>query len=181
MSTQDIAPLLNEGEARLSAEDWDGAVAVLRQAVAAQPSSAVARSKLGIAYAHRREWEAARAEFLRAIELDPAYAPAHSNLGNVYREQGRPEEAIASYRKALALDPEYWIAHQNLAVVYKEQGRIDEAVRESRISARLSIRAGRIDRTGAMGVDRPGVRLGCLGTGGSAAALLFAALAMLRR
>lgn len=170
MTTEEITPLLSEGEARLAAEDWDAAVAVLRQAAAAAPYSAPAHSKLGIAYAHRRQWEEARAEFTRAIQLDPNFAPAHSNLGNVYREQGRPEDAIAAYQKAILLDPDYWIAHQNLGVVYKEQGRIDEAVREFRISARLSTRARPADGTGArMGSPRPRARLGCLGTGSSAA------------
>ncbi len=186
MSTQDITPLLNEAEARLAAEDLDGAVVVLQQAVAAAPSSALAHSKLGVAFVHRRQWEDARGEFSRAIQLDPRYAPAHSNLGNVYREQGRLDEAIACYQKAIAIDPDYWTAHRNLGIVYKQQGRIADAVREFKISTHLSVRARPADRIGAgpAGTSR-GPRLGCLGAGATtvliSAALASAALVSLLR
>ncbi len=177
----DIGALLNEGEARLVAEDWDGAIAIFRQAVAAAPTSALAHSKVGVALVQRKQWEDARAEFTQAIQLDPRYAPAHSNLGNVCHEQGRLDEAIACYQKAIAIDPDYWVAHQNLGIVYKQQGRIGEAVREFKISTRLSVRAkpDRLD-PGQGGTARR-ARMGCLGTGGMAAlvaaALILAALA----
>ncbi len=180
-SSDRLAALINEGEERLLAEDWDGAIAILRQAVAASPTSALAHSKLGVAYVHRRQWEDARAEFSQAIQLDPRYAPAHSNLGNVYHEQGRLDEAVACYQKAIAIDPDYWVAHQNLGIVYKQQGRIGEAVREFKISTRLSVRAkpDRLDPRPA-GMARR-ARIGCLGRGGMAvlvfAALILAALA----
>lgn len=173
MTSQDFAPLLTEGESRLAAEDWDGAVAVLRRAVEAEPSSSLAHSKLGIAYAHKRQWEEARAEFTLAIQLDPSYAPAHSNLGNVHREQGRLDEAIACYKKAILIDPQYWIAHQNLGVAYRQQGRLDDAVREFKVSARLSFHA-KPGGGSAVGMSsgpvgsRTGARLGCLGTGAAA-------------
>ncbi len=178
MSTQDITSLLTEGEARLAAEDWGGAVAVFQRAVTASPSSALAHSKLGVAYVHRRQWEDARTEFSRAIQLDPRYAPAHSNLGNVYREEGRLDEAVACYQKAIAMDPDYWIAHQNLGIVYKQQGRIGEAVREFKTATRLSLRSSRTADAGAPGAGTR--RVGCLGAGGMAA-LLAVALATLRR
>jgi superkiller protein 3 len=163
MSTQDSAALLTEGEAKLAAEDWDGAAAVFRRAVAAAPSSAIAHSKLGVALVHKKQWEEAAAEFGRAIQLDPRYAPAYSNLGNVHRERGRLDEAVASYQKAISVDPEYWVAHQNLGVVYKQQGKVAEAVREFKAATRLSLRSThpRAARAGQAAGD--GRRLGCLG------------------
>ncbi|HYM71089.1 MAG TPA: tetratricopeptide repeat protein [bacterium] len=179
MSTQGPSPFLAEGEERLAVEDWDGAVAAFQKAVAAAPSSALAHSKLGVAYVHKRQWDDAQASFSKAIQLDPRYAPAHSNLGNVYRERGRLDEAVACYQKAVAMDPDYWIAHQNLGIVYKQQGRVGEAVREFKTATRLSLRAGtRSSRMDAplkgAGAARSG-RTGCLGTGTMTVLLLVAA------
>lgn len=168
-------PFLAEGEARLAAQDWDGAVAAFRQAVSAAPSSALAHNKLGVAYVHVRRWDDAFEEFSRAIGLEPHNAQAHSNLGNVHRERGRLDDAVRCYSQAIAADPEYWIAHQNLGVVYKQQGRIADAIREFKTAARLSLRTGPAQSgtktSGAAG--RP--RMGCLGAGGMA--IMLAALA----
>ena len=168
MSTQDPTSFLEDGEARLAAGDVDGALAAFRQAVVVASSSAMAHSKLGIAYAHKKEWDAAAIEFARAPQLDPTYAPAYSNLGNIYRERGQLDQAIAHYQKAVSLDPDYPIAHQNLGIAYKEQGRVAEAVREFKTASRLSLRqpGGR-----GGGAGQPKVsgapRLGCLGMGGA--------------
>ena len=167
MSPEDPRPIIAEGEAKLAAGDLDGALQAFQRAVAAAPSSAVAHSKVGIVYVHKRQGDAAASEFNRAIQLDPMYAPAYSNLGNVYHERGQLDEAVAHYQKAIAMDPDYWIAHQNLGVVYKQQGRIGEAVREFKIATRLSLRA---PAAGAGGSGRPlgSQRVGCLGSGGMA-------------
>ena len=170
------SPFLNEGEERLAAEDWDGAVAAFQKAIAAAPSSALAYSKLGVAHVHGRRWDDAHAAFTKAIQLDPRYAPAHSNLGNVYRERGRLDEAVACYQKAIAMDPDYWIAHQNLGIVYKQQGRIGEAVREFKTATRLSLRAG---GRAAPGAGARG-RMGCLGAGGASVLLLVAVALIVR-
>lgn len=171
MDTHDPAPFLAEGEARLAAEDWDGAVVAFHQAVTVAPASALAHSKLGVALVRKRQWDDAAREFARAIQLDPGYAPAHSNLGNVHRERGRLDEAIASYTRAISLDPDYWIAHQNLGIVYKQQGRVAEAVQEFKTATHLSIRAPRQRTLGAGPAgEASGRRLGCLG---AAAMVLF--------
>jgi Flp pilus assembly protein TadD len=161
MSPEDLGFLITEGEAKLAAGDLDGALLVFQRAVAVASSSAVAHSKLGVVYVHKRQWDAAASEFGRAIQLDPTYAPAYSNLGNVCRERGQLDEAIAHYQKAVSMDPDYWIAHQNLGVVFKQQGRVGDAVREFKIATRLSLRA-----PGAGGGPVPvggGRRAGCLG------------------
>jgi tetratricopeptide (TPR) repeat protein len=176
MSAQDLTSLLAEGEARLAEEDWDAAVAAFQKAIAVAPSSALAHSKLGVAYVHKCQWDDAFTEFSRSVQLDPRYAPAHSNLGNVYRERGRLDEAIACYQKAISMDPDYWIAHQNLGIVYKQQGRIGDAVREFKTATRLSLRAPRAGEPGAGGTAMTGAarRFGCLGPGGAVAVLAVA-------
>lgn len=178
---QEPTPFLTEGETRLAAQDWDGAVAAFRRAVSAAPSSAVAHNKLGVAYVHARRWDAAFEEFSRAIGFDPLYAQAHSNLGNIYRERGRLDEAVLCYKKAIAADPDYWIAHQNLGVVYKQQGRIADAVRELKTAARLSLRSqGPAPSGPGPRGTAEGPRVGCLGTGGTVIVMAAALAALVR-
>ncbi len=174
MSPEPSTDLIAEGEARLAAGDLDGALTLLQRAVAAAPTSALAHSKLGIIYVHKRQWDAASSEFSKAIQLDPTYAPAYSNLGNVYRERGQLDQAIAQYQKAVSMDPDYWVAHQNLGIVYKQQGRVAEAVREFKTATRLSLRS-RGPARGEPGASVPGSRRGCLG---SAAIAIIAAVAL---
>ncbi len=179
MSPEPSTDLIAESEAKLAAGDLDGALAVLLRAVAAAPTSALAHSKLGIIYVHKRQWDAASAEFSKAIQLDPTYAPAYSNLGNVLRERGQLDQATAQYQKAISIDPEYWVAHQNLGIVYKQQGRVGEAVREFKTATRLSLRSRGTaygEASGSAGTPRTG----CLR---SAAMIVLAAftLALVRR
>jgi tetratricopeptide (TPR) repeat protein len=133
-------PHLVEGEKHLESGDWKAAEKAFQQAAEANPKSAAARSKLGVALAHQRRLEEAEEEFRRALTIDPRYAPAWSNLGNVYRESGRTEQALEAYKRAVDADPDYWIAHQNLGGLYKQMGRTSEAIASLRRATKLSVR-----------------------------------------
>jgi tetratricopeptide (TPR) repeat protein len=172
MAQQPSNPLLAEGEKHLETGDWQAAEAAFRKAVDASPSTAVARSKLGVALAHQRRLGEAEQEFARAVSLDPRYAPAWSNLGNIYRETGRTEQALEAYQKAVDADPDYWIAHQNLGGLYKQLGRTSEAIAALRRATRLSVR-------GALRPSGQGPRrAGCLGGATAILLMLVAAVAL---
>lgn len=140
MGEAEAAPSLEAGERHLEAGDFARAEQAFRDAVAAAPESAVAHSKLGVAFARQGRLDAAIGEFARAVALHPGYAPAYSNLGSAYREKGLVEEAVAAYERALAIDPDYWVAHQNLGALYKQTGRLSEAVEHFKKATRLSMR-----------------------------------------
>jgi Flp pilus assembly protein TadD len=133
--------LVARGEQLLEAGAPEEAEAALREAVALQPRSARARSKLGVALARQGRYEEAIEAFRRALEYDPLYAPAYSNLGAVYHELGRLDDALAAYRKAIEVDPDYWIAHQNLAALHKQRGDYGAFVRHMKRATRLAARA----------------------------------------
>lgn len=165
------APLA-QGEQHLDAGEWAEAEAAFRRALEAEPTSAAAHSKLGVALVHQRRLDDAEQAFTRAVGLNPRYAPAWSNLGNLYRETGRREEALEAYRRAVEADPDYWVAHQNLGGLYKEMGRISEAVASLRKATRLSARSA-LRRPPAAGPAAEGRRRpGCLGASAAALALL---------
>ena len=163
-------PFLDAGEGHLRAGDFAAALRAFREAVAAAPDSALARSKLGVALAQQGQLDAAITEFSRAVALQPSYAPAYSNVGNAYREKGMTAEAVAAYERAVALDPDYWIAHQNLGALYKQIGRVGDAVEHFKKATRLSMRQ---PTSGEASTRR---RLGCL-PGLIAAAVVVAVLA----
>jgi tetratricopeptide (TPR) repeat protein len=175
MPDKPIDSNLLEGEKHLDAGDWAQAEAAFRRAVEANPTSAAAHSKLGVALVHQRRADEAERAFAKAVAIDPRYAPAWSNLGNVYRESGRLDEALQAYERAVAADPDYWIAHQNLGGLYKQMGRTSEAIAALKKATRLSIKAP-IRRPG-----EPGPRAGCLGRAAVMILVLAGALALLLR
>ena len=170
MAHEPAGPDLAEGEKHLDAGEWREAEAAFRRAAEADPHSAAALSKLGVALAHQRRLDEAEKAFARAVEVSPRYAPAWSNLGNVYRETGRTDQALEAYERAVSADPDYWVAHQNLGGLYKRLGRTSEAIASLRKATRLSARGALRSATG--GGRR---RFGCLG---SAVLLLLLAIAL---
>lgn len=168
---------LAEGEKHLEAGEWEAAEAAFRRAIEAEPRSALAYSKLGVALVNQRRLDDGEKAFARAVAVDPKYAPAWSNLGNVYRETGRSEQALDAYQRAITADPDYWVAHQNLGGLYRQMGRMSEAIASLRKATRLSARAA-MRPSGAGG----GRRLGCLGgAGATLIALAVAALLLFGR
>lgn len=103
--------------ALLEAGDLEGAEALLRRFVDANPAYPGAWTNLAIVCRRDDRPDEARAALDRALELDEAYAPALNQLGVMHREAGRFAEAEAAYLKAVTADPGYPLAHFNLGVL----------------------------------------------------------------
>jgi len=103
----------------------DEAVALLRRARAAVPTSPVVHNDLGIALASAQKLDEARAAYEQALALAPNYAEAHNNLGAA---RGRSAEAVAHYHKAIAASPSFVGAHNNLGIALVMLGRFEEAI-----------------------------------------------------
>lgn len=126
-----VADLQARGSAMITNGDFDGAVAVLRRATAADPNSSSAFHLLGIALSgiaelveegsappadaaeatRRRQealpkWDEAIAFLRRAVQLDPDYAEAQYNLGVALQRTGRHEDAIAALEASLRIVPD---------------------------------------------------------------------------
>ena len=119
------------------------AVDLLREAVEADPGSAVAANDLGNVLAQLGRVAEAIPAFRRAIELEPAYAEAHNNLANLYQMTGNPEEAVAGYQTALRLQPEYAEAYRNLASALWRMERTEDAA--AALAKAVSIHPGYIE------------------------------------
>lgn len=109
--------------------EWEPAIAILREVVAAVPGNARLHNSLGIALASGGDASAAARQFERALELDPGYASALKNMA--LHEMGRDRlDAAAPYlERLLAVSSGDSFAHAGLAEVAFARGEFAVAVR----------------------------------------------------
>jgi tetratricopeptide (TPR) repeat protein len=98
--------LITEGEARMQAGDLDAAVATLQRAVAADPGSSLAHTRLGGALLLSQRHTEAIAEFQQALAEDADNAGAFIGLGLAYLHADQPGPARAALVEAKRLAPQ---------------------------------------------------------------------------
>ena len=98
--------LIQQGEAQLAAQDIDGAIATLTQAVAADPESTLAHTRLGGAYLLGQRYNSAIEQFQQAIGLAPDNAGAFIGMGMAYLHGGETGPARAAFTEAKRLAPD---------------------------------------------------------------------------
>ncbi|MEQ1757837.1 MAG: tetratricopeptide repeat protein [Vicinamibacterales bacterium] len=104
-------------------KDNAGAIASLRDAIAADPASDQAYSILGELYVAEKKFTEARDEFVKLAEKQPATgAQAYTVVGVLYQSENKLDEAMKAYEKAIAIDPRAPIAANNLAWLMSERG-----------------------------------------------------------
>jgi tetratricopeptide (TPR) repeat protein len=122
--------LMNEAALYLKAGDYEQAVQVYGEAIAADPSNARVYFYLGRAHATEGRIEQSKEMMESAIRLNPAYEPyALLSLGVALANQGRFEPAADYFSRALAADDQLGIAAFNLGISLLNLGRTDEAER----------------------------------------------------
>jgi len=131
VATQAVAqtpnPTLEGGFAALQRGDADGAAAVFRSALAAQPRDAVALYGAGYA-AHLQGHEDAALDLLkRAVQIEPRLQQAAVLLGEIASRSGELDLAIKTYEQVLAQSP------SNMAV----RERLESWRSEARVAGRF--------------------------------------------
>lgn len=93
------------GQRKSQAGDLEGALAAYRRAVADEPRSAVAHTRLGGILLLRQQYKDSIAEFKTAIGLDRSNSDAFVGLGMAYLHTGRYPLARAAFEEARQLKP----------------------------------------------------------------------------
>jgi tetratricopeptide (TPR) repeat protein len=117
-----------------SAGRIEAAAEVYKRIIAAWPTVAEPRRRLGILYARDGRLDAAIgliAEAQRLAPDDPGYL---NDLGHAYRTARRGDAAAEAYRRAIALRPDLGDGHFNLANLLRSQGKLHEAVAAYRLA-----------------------------------------------
>jgi len=98
----------------------DAMIADYLRAVEKNPSDAMSRYNLGLAYRLKGLNSLAEAEWKRVRELSPDFADLEFQLALLYRERGDTEEARAAAAKALDIDPTHERARRLLDHLLKK-------------------------------------------------------------
>jgi tetratricopeptide (TPR) repeat protein len=118
--------------------DWSAAEAAFRQAIALNPSYALAHRMLGITLSHMGR----RGESLQAAqtarELDPLNVSHHA-LSSQIAFAARDYATAAQFaRRAIAIAPGFWIGYFQLGQVLEQMGETEAALQALASAARLS-------------------------------------------
>lgn len=100
------AALISQGEQQLRNNDVDGAIATLTSAVAKDPGSSLAHTRLGGAYLLGQRYDEAIDQFQQAIGLQADNASAFIGMGLAYLHANRLGAAKAALGEARRLDPD---------------------------------------------------------------------------
>ena len=100
-----VGVLIEQAEAQLERGETQTAIATLRQAIAADPSSSLAYTRLGGAYLLNQDYSSAIDQFQQAISSDTQNAGAFIGLGIAYLHLKQAGPAKAALTEAKRLNP----------------------------------------------------------------------------
>ena len=79
-----LDPEFAAGKKAVVAEDWDGAIAVLKSAALRDPRNADIQNYIGYAYRRLRQMGPAIGHYQQALMLNPRHRSAHEHLGEAH-------------------------------------------------------------------------------------------------
>jgi tetratricopeptide (TPR) repeat protein len=136
----------------------DAALAAFNEAIALDPSFAVAHAARGEAlwaqFMETRDLTAAQEAITAgttALGLDPNRASVRYSLAMSLAGSGRLDEAIDELQRALAIQPNYDDARRELGNALARKGRLDEAIAEFRKA--IELRPNYWEHYSALGVN----------------------------
>jgi len=106
----------------------DEGLALLREAIAMDPTAARPRTLLGFLYLRQGRLEDAARELDAAKKIDFREVEARTELGFVLRELGREEEALVELRDVLRIDRRAPRAYVGIGMILAKRGRTGEAI-----------------------------------------------------
>ena len=127
---------------RREAARYDEAEALLRKALAADPSGAHVYTALSDLARYRRDFDAALRYAEQALERAPRWEYAHVRRADVLEDMGRYREALGAYGALIEMHPESNYALNNRGVLYHNLDRYAEAERDFKAARALDESGG---------------------------------------
>jgi tetratricopeptide (TPR) repeat protein len=121
-----------------SNEEFDEALAHLREALRLNPRDPEAHNNMGGALQRMGRYADARREHEEALRLNPGLVEARYNIGVCDQALGRLDEAREHYAAAIRADPTYVMAHYNLGTTLMALDRLTDAEAEFNAAIRLA-------------------------------------------
>jgi tetratricopeptide (TPR) repeat protein len=118
--------------------DTQGAIAVLRKAVEADPNDFDAQVALGAVMHNERDLDGARQHLQRALELKPDSNLARYEWARLERSEGQVEAAVKDFEKVVHDNPNWAQPHVELAALYFRLDRQQDGERERAAFDRLT-------------------------------------------
>ena len=147
---------LKKAEVLGARQDWTGAIAAYREAIATSPSDPALHNRLGICYQHKGDAKAARKAYKKALDIRGDYAEAWNNLGTIDHARGKYKQAIAAYSRAIQAKPQDAAFHKNLGAAWLARGEVERALEAWNEAFRLDPATF---ESAAMGVPAAGIDL----------------------
>lgn len=118
---------LARAQALMQAHRMPEAMQEYRNVIAAEPQSAIAHERLGLAALFVNNSYLAVQELETATRLEPDHSSTHNALGLAYQAEGDGQHAQAEFEKALSLNPKDAEAAFNLGTIFAGTGRYGPA------------------------------------------------------
>lgn len=125
---QNPAVWSNRGNARVSQNKLDGAIADFNHAIELAPDQADPYLNRGTALEAKGDFPAAIADYNHVLDIDPQDAFALNNRGNAEGGLGDWQAALADFQQAAAIAPEFAFAQANTALALYELGETQQAI-----------------------------------------------------
>ena len=120
---------MNQAEEALSENDFAGAEAAYRKAIAKDPSNTTAKYNMGNLYYNREKSGESQSRFVEADKVSESKEDRHRinhNLGNSFMKQKKYKEAVEAYKNALRNDPTDEETRYNLAIAKKKAEQMQQ-------------------------------------------------------
>jgi tetratricopeptide (TPR) repeat protein len=111
LKIRDLAPTAIEGivlacEIALAQRNLDGALAILRDAIAGSPNNIAFHMNIGAVQIAKGDYSAAEASYTKARQLEPKSLVARTALATIFLNQGNRDKAEKELLDAIKLDPD---------------------------------------------------------------------------